>query len=176
MKAEILEVVKRHTIPGELGGRNVLYLTEGSVWSITKDLEKLLKKAGAPPKNEEVETIIDSAIEHMNEVWGTSYRKNTEANRKVIRARLTDGATKDEIFLVIEEMGSAWLNDPHMAKYLRPVTIFTPSKFEGYLNQSMRKRGLRDNMIYVSDPYGNKKRITKAQFQAAEGGYFKRLD
>jgi len=176
MKAEITEAVRINTIPGVIGGRDVLCLNESAIDHLVGDLYKLFKKATTPKKDKDVENIIDGIILEMNNVWGSSYRLKTEANRKFIRARLKDGHSISEILLVISTLWRQWGNDPVMSRFLRPITIFSPSKFEGYLNQALRLRANDDNMIYVQDAYGSKRRITKVQFEKAESGFFKRLD
>ncbi|WP_420324095.1 conserved phage C-terminal domain-containing protein [Lactiplantibacillus herbarum] len=68
--------------------------------------------------------------------------KHTDANKRLIIARYKDGGfTVDEMKKVIDNQCAKWLNNPEMNQYLRPVTLFQASKFEGYLNdQSVNNR------------------------------------
>ena len=176
MKAEIDKLIRDNAIPAEIGGRSVLCLNESSIGHLVKDLQKLIKKANEPEKDFVTENVINHVFTEMNKEWGTDYKPKTEASRGFIRGRLSDGHSFEEIVMVIKTLSKQWGNDIHMQKYLRPVTVFAPSKFEGYLNQAMRLKSNEDNMIYVVDSFGNKRRITKTQFEAAEDGFLKRLD
>jgi len=91
-------------------------------------------------KEEKEEAAIDSEvymdiIGHMNTVFGTSYRATTESTRRLIRGRFRDGFTKKDFYAVHLKKWADWKDDPKMAKYLRPATLYAQSKFEGYLNQ-----------------------------------------
>ena len=74
----------------------------------------------------------DEVIDFLNEVAGTKY-KHKEASREHIRARLNDGFTVDDCKQVICNRWKAWRGTQYQ-QYMRPSTLFTPSKFEGYLN------------------------------------------
>ena len=177
MKAEIKEAILRAAIPTSVGDGDTLYMfNELSIEQLVKDIQKLIKKANEPEKDEGIEKIVDGVILEMNNVWGSDYKLKTDANRKFIRGRLNDGHTMSEILLVISTLWRQWGTDTHMSQYLRPITVFAPSKFEGYLNQALRLKSNKDNMIYVADSFGHKRRITKTQFEAAEVGFFTRLD
>lgn len=78
-------------------------------------------------------TSADAVIDYLNEKASKSYQ-HTEANRKPIRARLSDGFTVDQCRRVVDVKTAEW-RGTDMDKYLRPPTLFAPSKFEGYLNQ-----------------------------------------
>lgn len=176
MKAEITEVIRNNTVPAVVGDRDVLCINEASIGHLIDDLWKLFKQANVPTKNDEDEAVIDDVIDLMNETWGSGYRKTSASNRSFIRARINDGHTKEEMLMVIKMLGEKWGKDIRMQEYLRPVTVFAASKFEGYLSQALRVQGHLDNMVYVQDAFGNKRRITKQQFGLAEAGFFKRLD
>ena len=53
-----------------------------------------------------------------------------------IRARLADGFTPDELLLVVDYSVEKWGEDLKMAEYLRPTTLFLPTKFPGYLQSA----------------------------------------
>jgi uncharacterized phage protein (TIGR02220 family) len=82
--------------------------------------------------------IVCRVIERLNEKTGTRYRAGTVATRKHILARLRDGFTEADLLQVVDKMVSEWKGDPEMEKYLRPQTLFRPSKFEGYLNRKTK--------------------------------------
>jgi uncharacterized phage protein (TIGR02220 family) len=176
MKAEIDKLIRDNAIPAEIGGRSVLCLNESSIGHLIKDIQKLIKQTNEPEKDKETEEAIDKIILKMNEVWGSDYKVQTDANRKFIRGRLNDGHTVAELILVIESRHKKWSNDPNMSLYLRPSTVFQASKFQGYLNEAKRLIKNNNNMIYVVDSFGHKRRVTKEQFEAAESGFFTKLN
>lgn len=75
-------------------------------------------------------------IEYLNSKAGTNFRVNSKDTRKHIRARFDEGFTLDDFKKVIDIKSADWLNDPKMAKYLQPSTLFG-TKFENYLNQKI---------------------------------------
>lgn len=81
----------------------------------------------------ETEHDYSGLIKYLNSKSGKHYR-NTETNRKMIRARLQEGFSESDIKQVIDNVVLAWVDDPKMQQYIRPQTIFRASKFEGYLN------------------------------------------
>lgn len=70
----------------------------------------------------------------LNEAAGTSYRPTSKKTRQLIHARWAEGFRLPDFEAVIATMSAAWLNDPKMAAYLRPETLFG-TKFESYLNR-----------------------------------------
>ena len=90
--------------------------------------EKITSKKGAAD-NQAVETVIL----HLNELAGTHYRPTKADTIKVITARLKEGYSVDDLKLVVSYKCDEWMGTD-MQKYLRPETLFRPSKFESYLN------------------------------------------
>lgn len=87
--------------------------------------------------NENNKTKVDygALIKYLNEKTGRAFH-NTEANRKLIKARLNDGFTKKDFKLVIDYKSAEWKDNKDMQKYLRPNTLFVPSHFDDYLNEA----------------------------------------
>lgn len=79
----------------------------------------------------------------LNEAAGTSYRPTSKKTRQLIHARWAEGFRLPDFEAVIDTMSAAWLNDPKMAAYLRPETLFG-TKFESYLNRPRPRKGVRD--------------------------------
>ena len=77
----------------------------------------------------------------LNEAAGTSYRPTSKKTRQLIHARWAEGFRLPDFEAVIATMSAAWLDDPKMAAYLRPETLFG-TKFESYLNRP--RKGARD--------------------------------
>ena len=72
----------------------------------------------------------------MNEQTEKKYRV-TDANKKLITARWKDGFRLEDFKTVHRTMSIKWKNDPEWNKYLRPITLYRVSKFDGYLNDKV---------------------------------------
>lgn len=79
----------------------------------------------------------------LNEAAGTSYRPTSKKTRQLIHSRWAEGFRLHDFEAVIDTMSAAWLNDPKMAAYLRPETLFG-TKFESYLNRPRPRKGALD--------------------------------
>lgn len=90
--------------------------------------EKITSKKGAA-----ADQAVETVISHLNELAGTRYRPTKADTIKVITARLKEGYSVDDLKLVVSYKCDEWMGTD-MQKYLRPETLFRPSKFEGYLN------------------------------------------
>nr|UVX77872.1 MAG: hypothetical protein [Bacteriophage sp.] len=82
-----------------------------------------------PKKPDPTEEVIN----HLNQHAGTKYKPTTANTRRLVKARLKEGFTVEDMKLVIDKKCAEWLNNPEMVKFLRPETLFG-NKFEGYLN------------------------------------------
>ena len=76
---------------------------------------------------------VKSVVEQMNSILNSKYKPSTKSHAQNISARLDEGHSIDELILVVKDRLSVWGNDPKMAQYLRPQTIFQAGKFNGYL-------------------------------------------
>lgn len=95
---------------------------------------------------------IDEVIHHLNHRLGTQYKTTTQATRKLIKARLKEGFTVEDIKLVIDKKATEWIGNPTMAQYLRPDVLFG-NKFEGYLNAKAAPQNNRYNNSNQYDSY-----------------------
>lgn len=82
----------------------------------------------------DAEPIVNYAnvIAYLNKKSGKHF-KDTETNRKLIRSRLNEGFSKDDIKTAIDHVVAGW-KGTEMERYIQPSTIFRASKFEGYVN------------------------------------------
>jgi len=103
---------------------------------------------------------IDDVMDHLNLITGKSF-KRVESNSKLIRARLDEGHTVEDIKAVIDRQNAIWpVGDP-FRQYMRPLTLFGATKFNQYVGelnqplpekangqsqQSSRKRSHADEM------------------------------
>lgn len=88
------------------------------------DKENLL--SGKPDVTEQAKAVID----YLNAKAGRDFR-HVPANLKFVVARLKSGATVEELKRVVDNRVSAWAGT-EQAQYLRPETLFNPTKFESY--------------------------------------------
>lgn len=97
---------------------------------------KPLCQVSAKPDPEVV--ITDNAklvLAHLNQATGSRYQV-CKTSLDGIRARLGEGFTHEELLLVVDYSTEKWGKDLEMSDYLRPTTLFQPSKFPGYLQSA----------------------------------------
>ena len=76
----------------------------------------------------------EKILEHLNLKAGRSYRP-VPSNIKLIQARLSEGNKPQDLIAVINRKCLEWLDDPKMAQFLRPSTLFNATKFNDYVGQ-----------------------------------------
>lgn len=97
------------------------------------------------PLEPEVEPELDinqqakEIIDYLNYKTDKKF-KATDASTKLIKGRLSEGFTVGDCKVVIDNKTMDWLNDPERNEYLRPDTLFRPTKFQGYLNKKSLPR------------------------------------
>jgi len=165
MKADILQLIEENGVSDDAGS---ITLKERQLKHLVDDLYGLFQKSKETPKDEKMEADVDEIIEYMNETWGTKFKSKTESHRGVIRGRLRDGHSVKDVKNVILHMFDRWGNDAKMSIYLRPITVFAPSKFEGYLNDVPKVK----RFLTVRTFDGQTKIIDRAQYERAEPGYY----
>ena len=95
-----------------------------------KDKDKVKDKVNDNKYKEEISIIVD----YLNNKCSTKYRENTPKTRSLISTLLKQGYTVENFKKVIDTMYSKWNSDDKMRPFLRPLTLFNATKFEGYLN------------------------------------------
>ena len=96
------------------------------------EIEKEIEKESEKKKDKyivEIETIID----YLNLKTGSRFKTSTLRTQSLIKARLKEGYTVNDFYMVIDKKTQEWKGTDY-EKYLRPETLFG-NKFEGYLNQ-----------------------------------------
>lgn len=110
-------------------------LTENTTKNTT-DIKNTICPVASQPDREVL--ITDQAkvvLNHLNKVTNSRYQVST-ASLQNIRARIGEGFTVDELVLVVDYSNAKWGDDLKMSEYLRPQTLFQPSKFPGYLKSA----------------------------------------
>ena len=150
-----------------------IYSRADSTACVESDTESVQDESKGEPRTEQpkkpkkaketkADTDATEVIDYLNTKTGSSYRATTEANIKPIRARLNDGFTVEDCKKVIDTKSGQWLNNPDMVKYLRPATLFSPSKFEGYLNECKGKPSIRGDSPPISEQEAFNRSISEA--------------
>ena len=119
-------------------------------------LEHMPKHMGNVNINENIDKDISitSIIELFNNITG---KKITliDSRKKMINARLEEKHTITDFEKVIRTKNEEWKNDPQMSKYITPETLFAPSKFTKYLEQSetvLTQERKHATPSFVNDP------------------------
>ncbi|WP_370976506.1 conserved phage C-terminal domain-containing protein [Enterobacter roggenkampii] len=110
-------------------------LTENTTENTT-DIKNPICPVASQPDGEVL--ITDQAkqvLTHLNQVTSSRYQVSTTSLQN-IRARIAEGYTVEELSLVVDYCNAKWSEDLTMAAYLRPQTLFQPSKFPGYLKSA----------------------------------------
>lgn len=97
-----------------------------------------------PQKNSNSESIA-AIIDYLNGRVGTHYTYRNKSINGLINARLSEGFTVDDFKTVVDNKVAEWTGT-EWAKFLRPKTLFAPSHFEEYLNQSPQPTSYLDSI------------------------------
>jgi len=127
---------------------NIRSLTENtpSLLETSKNIETSKEKPTKkkPLKAEKIKNkeIVEEIIAYLNEKANKHFRTTNKEAIKLINGRLSEGYSISDLKAVIDNRVEKWLNDEKMNEYLRPSTLFRPSKFEAYYNDvlSMREK------------------------------------
>ncbi|HDC4567361.1 conserved phage C-terminal domain-containing protein [Enterobacter cloacae] len=110
-------------------------LTENTTENTT-DIKNPICPVASQPDGEVL--ITDQAkqvLTHLNQVTSSRYQVSTTSLQN-IRARIGEGFTVEELSLVVDYCNAKWSEDLTMSAYLRPQTLFQPTKFPGYLKSA----------------------------------------
>ena len=94
-------------------------------------IEKKNKQESKPIKKE-VRQVAEKVIQYMNEKVGSTF-STKGSNIELISARIAEGFSISDFKLVIDKKVNDWKGTDQQ-KYLRPITLFSKTKFENYLN------------------------------------------
>jgi uncharacterized phage protein (TIGR02220 family) len=96
--------------------------------------EKKLKES----KRKKDMSVYEEILSYLNKKTGKNFSHKSEANRKLINGRMSEGRTIENFKHVIDVKCEKWLNDEKMFEYLRPVTLFGQKNFENYVNEKLK--------------------------------------
>ena len=97
----------------------------------------------APEKPSASRQTALRVLEFLNQKTGRSYRayeglngkRKPTASLELILARLKSGATEQDMRGVIARKVREWREDPKMAKFLRPATLFNRTNYDQYVGE-----------------------------------------
>jgi uncharacterized phage protein (TIGR02220 family) len=104
-------------------------------------------------KNEKEIIPYSEIILYLNKKTGKNFSSKSDANKKLISGRFSEGRTLEDFKSVIDLKCKQWLDNPDMNKYLRPATLFSQKNFENYVNekqpvqQAKQPTSIRDKEI-----------------------------
>nr|HAM4953503.1 transcriptional regulator [Escherichia coli] len=110
-------------------------LTENTTENTTDIKNTLCPVASQPDREVLITDQAKQVLTHLNQVTNSRYQVSTTSLQN-IRARIGEGFTVEELVLVVDYSNAKWGDDLKMSEYLRPQTLFQPSKFPGYLKSA----------------------------------------
>lgn len=111
----------------------------------TIEVDNLVDTIDIVPQNDSGSGSIAAIIDYLNERVGTHYTYRNKSINGLINARLSEGFTIDDFKTVVDNKVAEWTGT-EWAKFLRPKTLFAPSHFEEYLNQSPQPTSYLDSI------------------------------
>lgn len=81
---------------------------------------------------------FDEIIAYLNEKTNSKFKATTEATRKLMSGRLSEGYSVEDFRKVVDAMKKKW-DGTDYEQYLTPTTLFAPSNFEKYYNFAIRQ-------------------------------------
>lgn len=91
---------------------------------------------------------VTEAIEYLNETCFRHFKTSSQSIRKLIKARLNEGYTLDDLKMVIDLKAKQWLNSK-MEMYLRPDTLFNATKFANYYGECSTSEVVETYGVYL---------------------------
>lgn len=130
---------------------------EFGVQLLQQDFEILdeKKKKGQITK-QQIENATE-IIEYLNEKADTMFRCNS-TNIKLVVSRINEGFTIDNFKVVVDKKVKDW-KGTDWQMYLRPITLFSKTKFENYLNENNAKP-TKSNFSKFADSVAKAQSIT----------------
>ena len=154
-----LETTKNKIINGKKGGAprgnsNAEKTTKKQAKSNQKTTKGTTKKQTNNISVSVSISVSNKVINKLNELNNTKYKPTSEETLKLIKGRLDDGYTEEDLLMVVEKMSYLWNKEPtkdekDMRPYLRPSTLFRKSNFENYLNMPVHKQKLTTKEIPI---------------------------
>ncbi len=104
---------------------------------------KILEKSKKKPQkhlSKEVREVAQQVLIYLNEKAGSTFQLTGGKNLELIADRMKDGFSISDFKLVIDNKVYDWRGTDRET-YLRPITLFSKTKFENYLNGVRKTSG-----------------------------------
>jgi len=129
--------------------------------------------AGSPEPGRTVTSaheIVQKGLEHLNDVTErTGPARFTSPTS--IKARVQDGATLEDLLLVIDFCHAMWWGDPKMETFVRPKTLFGKENFPDYLARARKWRNEgRPTLLGGPAKHGHQDRSIEVYSAHVKGG------
>ena len=111
------------------------------IYNINNNIDNVEKDLDPIPYTEIINYLNDKTNKHF---------RNSTQSKKLISGRFRDGYKLEDFKKVIDIKTQQWLNDSKMNKYLRPETLFKPSNFDSYLNETPSKIQINNQSYLVN--------------------------
>lgn len=106
---------------------------------ITGDIIPSYSISNSNSKSNSFSKEIKEIIDYLNTKLNKRYTYSNKSYNTKIKARFKEGFTVDDFKTVIDKKCDDWLGTEY-EQYLTPDTLFAPSKFEKYINQSVIRK------------------------------------
>lgn len=124
------------------------FVTSRDDTDIDKELDKELDKdinnttSSSDEDDKPAPIPYKEILDYLNEKANKNYNHKSEGHKKLIRARWNEGYSIDDFKKVIDNKVPQWLGQfdrsgKPLTQYLRPSTLFAPSHFDNYLNETI---------------------------------------
>ncbi|CAM3404873.1 transcriptional regulator [Rouxiella silvae] len=116
-------------------GANSTDLTETTT-EITTENKTLCQVPAETDREVQITDDAKSVLQHLNQLTNRRWQVS-KSSLSGIRGRLNEGFTAEQLILTVDYMVEKWRNDEEMCDFLRPTTLFQPTKFPGYQGSSV---------------------------------------
>lgn len=130
---------------------------EFGVQLLQQDFEILDEKKKKGQITKQQIEIATEIIEYLNEKADTMFRCNA-TNIKLVISRINEGFSIDNFKVVVDKKVKDW-KGTDWQMYLRPITLFSKTKFENYLNENNAKT-TKSNFSKFADSVAKAQSIT----------------
>lgn len=163
MAPENPPVVSDATPPGAADGTRISHPLE----PVNEPLKPSCQLPAETDPEVQVTDDAKAVLQHLNQLTNRRWQV-CKSSLSGIRGRLREGFTAEQLLLTVDYMVEKWRNDEEMSDYLRPTTLFQPTKFPGYQGSSeaWEKKG---RPARVNGKWVRSSQLTKATGDIPEG-------
>jgi uncharacterized phage protein (TIGR02220 family) len=120
---------------------------------------KIIEKKNKKTYSKEVNDVSKKVLDYLNDKAGTSFMYK-KTNLEIISARMSEGFVYSDFTKVIDSKVEDW-KGTDWEKYIRPITLFSKTKFENYLNGAAKSKSTDNKFTKFSESVAKAKEIIK---------------